>query len=293
MGILIDKENEMNAGRSPMLKLEEGGQQGALLQHHLWTSSAAYVKEDVIAVLLAAPAAMKFLPNSNLLVAKLKSLIEVLPVSLEGLDSSITWEFDETTVGNAGEKFEAVIGSARARSTPSFTWDEKEGQAITRFWTELGRLLLIDPDTKKPGIIEVAEYRSSNGGKPIMLPEDRSFTVLFIEPNSTMTYSVNSWLLSNMMPKSGGDIKGGRKMGEKLELVPVTIEFTNLGMPGKEVTKLANAWLDSLNLADMRPLDMLPMTDALEGIGADGISADVAAASEGFASNLSSSVSSV
>lgn len=278
MSVLVEENNASLIGeKTRPLNLTEGGQQGAMMSPHQWNSNAGYVRQNVIAVLLAAPQAMRFLENADHHRATLKSLIEVMPIRVEGLNSSVTWEYGEVPVGNGGEMFESVVNAVRERSIPAFAWNEKYGQAIARWWTEMGRKLVLDPDLKVPGIVAEEAYRRE--GSPNLLPEMCAMTVLFIEPDETMTNVINAWMCTNMMPKSGGEIIGRKEIAGASEVPEVSIEFTALTLRGSAVDKQAKDYLANLNLEDMRPTELKPFVD--------GISAEVDTSSEGYANKIS------
>jgi hypothetical protein len=267
--------------RVPALDLAEGGQNGILQSPFQWTSNANYVRSNkLLAVLVQAPGLIKYMNNPEGQLASLKSLIQLLPQSIDGLNSSVTWEYDGPAVGHAGEKFEAAVKATRATSAPNFTWNEKYGQAITRFWTEYGLQIILDPDLGTPGIVSSPAYIAANS--PAILPELQAMTVLFIDHDITMTNVVNSWLCTNMMPRSAGEIVGKREMGSSGEIVQVSVEFTAFTLVGKAVNSLAKNYLNSLKLTDMRPLELKPYFEA--------ISPDVSNVDIGLAEQLSSAV---
>lgn len=282
MAVLLDENNALVAGRTRALNLAEGGQNGAMMTPHQWVSSAGYMKQKIIAVLLAAPLAMRYMPDAQDNVAALKALIEVMPLSIDGLNSTLEWEFSETPVGNAGEQFETVTKGSRQRSTPSFRWSEKYGSSIQRFWTEYGRLLLQDPDLGVPGIVSSAGFRAAKS--PSLLPDHQAMTVLFFEPDETLTNVTHAWLCTNMMPKSGGEITGKREIGAANEVPEVSIDFTAVTMTGRAVIEQAKAYLATLELANLRPTDL---RDFRDGKGVDG---DVAAVNSGFKNKIDESV---
>jgi len=277
MPVLIPSNDPL---RTPTLDIGTGGQNGILTSPYQWTSSALYVRQKIMAVLIDAPAAMEFMENPDAQLAALKSLIELLPQTIDGLNSSVTWDYDGPAVGNAGEKFEAVIKASRAASAPSFTWADKYGMALTRYWTEYGRMLISDPDMQVPGIVASTNYVSA--GSPPILPEMQSMTVLFFEPDVTMTNVTNAWLCTNMMPKSAGDIIGKREIGGSNETPNFTIEFTALTIIGKAVNILAKNYLSTLKLTDLRPLELYAYTD--------GVDPTVAQAATGLAEEISNAV---
>jgi hypothetical protein len=280
MAVLVDQQNALTAGRTRPLNLAEGGQNGAMMAPHQWVSSAGYMKQKVIAVLLSAPVAMRYMDSFQSNLASLKALIEVMPLSIDGLNSTLEWEFNETPVGNAGEMFETVTKGNRQRSTPSFRWSEKYGSSIQRFWTEYGRLLLQDPDLGVPGIVSAPGYLAA--GSPAILPDHQAMTVLFIEPDETLTNVTHAWLCTNMMPKSGGEITGKREIGAANDVPEVNIDFTALTMTGRAVVEQAKAYLQSLNLANLRPTELRPFIE--------GATPDVASAQSGFRNKIDESV---
>lgn len=280
MAVLLDAQNALVAGRTRVLNLAEGGQNGAMMAPHQWVSSAGYLKQKVIAVLLSVPEAMRYMDNSDGNIAILKALIEVMPLSIDGLNSTLEWEFSETPVGNAGEMFETVTKGSRARSNPSFRWSEKYGSSIQRFWTEQGRMLLQDPDLGVPGIVAAPLYIKANS--PPILPDQQAMTILFIEPDETLTNVTHAWLCTNMMPKAGGEITGKREIGASNEVPEVSIDFTAVTMTGRAVVEQAKAYLKTLNLANLRPTELKPFVT--------GVSADVSAAQSGFRNKIDESV---
>ena len=272
------------AGRTPQLNLGIGGQQGAMVSNFQWTSSAAYARQKLIAVLVSVPELMKYLPNPELQYAALKSLIEVMPLTIDGLSSTINWTYSDTPVGNAGETMETAIDAKRTKSVPNFAWSEKYGMSIARYWTSLTSALVLDPDLQLPGIIASPEYIAA--GSPAILPEQQSFSVMFIEPDITLTRVTNAWLSTNMMAKTGGDIIGKREIAGAAEVPTVTIPFTSMTMEGAEINKAALEYLKTLSLADLRPLELRSYNEELnEGKPLEGgTTAVVQSAAEGFLS---------
>jgi len=280
MPVLIPTQTNPEALRTPVLDLSVGGQQGILQNPLQWTSSAPYVRQKIFAILVSAPGLIKFMPNYQQQIAALKSLVELMPQRIDGLASGLTWDYDGPLVGHAGEKFVAPIKGSRAVSAPVFEWSDKYGMAVTRFWTEYGRMLILDPDLGVPGIVAAPAYISAKS--PPILPEQQTMTILFVEPDVTMTHVTNAWLVTNMMPLTGGDIIGKREMGMSGEVPTVTIEFTALTQIGKAVNILSQNYLNSLKLQDMRPLELKGYTQA--------ISADIKAVAIGLAAEVSAAV---
>jgi hypothetical protein len=280
MAVLVDPSNALVGNRTIPLNLAEGGQNGAMLAPHQWVSSAGYQKQKIIPVLLSIPEAMRYMDNWETNVATLKALMEVTAISIDGLNSTVEYEFADTPVGNAGEVFHTVTKASRQPSAPSYRWSERYGSSIQRFWTEYARLLMQDPDLGVPGIVASAAYRA--GGSKPLLPHMQSMVMLFIEPDETLTNVTHAWMCANMMPKQVGEVTGKREMNAANEVPEVSIEFTATTMIGKEVINQARNYLKSLSLENLRPTELKPFVT--------GISQDVSAQATGFKEKINESV---
>lgn len=280
MAVLLDQANAMVGGRTQPINLAEGGQNGAMMAPHQWVSAAGYQKQKIIPVLLSIPSAMRYMDNYETAVASLKALMEVLPVSIEGLKSTINFEYNDTPVGNAGEKFHTPTQATRDVSAPSYRWPDKYGAAVQRFWTEYGRLLIMDPDLGVPGIVASQAY--IDAGSPPILPDQQAMVMLFLEPDPTMRNVTHAWMCANMMPRTGGDVEGKREMQAANDVPEVNIEFTALTMTGRAVIEQAKAYLNSLALTNLRPTELKPFVT--------GISSAVADVTTGFKHKIDDSV---
>jgi len=270
------------------LHLTHGGQNGAMHDPQSLSSTQGYVPQKLIAVLIAAPKAYSFLDpeTAEQYTATLKNLVEVLPLEITGLDSTVTYEFGEVKAGHSGEVVEHIIGAQRARSTPSFRWAEGINRSIGKFFGETGRLLLQDEVSGVAGIVAEPGFKAGY----TLLQEDRSFSVLFIEPDSSQKGVVDAWFCTNMMQKTGGDVIGKREVGGTAEVGEITIETTAYTMVGNVVNAMAGAYLSKLDLSGLRPLDLtafVKQNDSETSTDEVGISPDVAAvATAGYAEKL-------
>jgi hypothetical protein len=274
MSVLLDENSSLN-GPGPTADMTSTGQNGFMRNSVSWKNSSRFVQQRMIAVLVEAPvAATRYLTDAPDFVATLKSLIEDRPSNISGINFNINWEFNETIEGNAGEVRETVTNATRDRNTPSITWPETIGRAISNFWEFTGRNLLMDPETGRPLLAANENY--VNDPNRIPLTEDNvSFTVLFFEPNSTLDGVVRAALVRNMQPKSVGDVQLTRNVGEALEAPTVEVEFTGITERNDMVNQMAQDYLDDLNKLGLDP-DSLPTY--IEEISPDVIAADNGAA---------------
>lgn len=270
--VLVGEEHSITQGRTRALNATQGGQNGALSDPKNWMSSAPYVRQKLIPVLVEAPGHMQYMDDGEDRIRILKALVELMATSITGLTSTLEVTYGEHRVSNAGEFHETMTQVARARSVPAFVWPEKEGKLVFNFFNDWIIELLSDPETGHPGLVNKAAYQGA--GYPEFLPDAISMTVLFIEPSRDLNRVTWAWLSTNMQPKSSGTNEGSRVVGEANEVVEQTIEFTATTQVGDNVIALAQSYLDGLNKTGFDP-SALPAAY-------DGISSDVDVDSEDY-----------
>lgn len=264
------EDKAFGKGSSPMIDISAGGGQfGYAPVIAEFTSNQAYVRGNLIAILLEAPRFFQLMPSPEKWVATLKAMIELHARSIEGLKSELTPEFDEHPVGGAGEMQSEVTDMKRARSEPSFTFVEKYGRPIQTFiqnWLQYG---MMDPDTK------FALVGTLSGEKPDDLLADwYTASVLFIEPDPIHRKVVKSFLTVGMMPKGMGEVVGKRDLTSAKEVLNLTIDFTGITQVGIGTDMFAQEILDQINITNANPY--------LREAAVQEISADVVSAEKGY-----------
>ena len=252
----------------------QAGQNGFRTDFEGYVNNSAYVKRNLIALLVEAPRGFQHLPDPEVWVATLKSLVELHAQSIEGLNGTITAEYTSTPVGGAGEQQEDISNVVRERSVPSFTWVEKYGKPINAFLTGWITNLIMDPITKVPNVMT----RTGPNKPTDILPDYTGATVLFIEPDPTHTRVVHAWLCTNMHPKSAGELTGRRDLTAAGETLTYTIEFTSLTQEGLGVNLFAQRYLDEMNMSAVNP--------NLKPAFVDRIEADVVGVDTGYQNQL-------
>lgn len=254
MSVLLDINDPLNVGRAPIFDMSLGGQNGAMMVPTEINQNSSYAKQRLIAVPLHMPRAIKYLPNSKKVLSTLISLMTVWPEKIDGLNYTLSLEFDERRIGNAGQMFHTVTGAKREPSRISYSWKDTQNAGISRFWNYLTEMLIMSPELGAPGVCFTDAYLDA--GSPVYLPEDKSMTMLYIEPDDTLTRPVWAWIETNMMPRSAGEITGVREVHYTADVPEVPIEFTSTGMPmSKEVFTQATNYLKSLRLQGLRPTE--------------------------------------
>lgn len=252
----------------PMLDLTYGGQHGWAPNLTEWVSNQAYVRRNLVCVLLEAPRFFTLMPDPAKWVSTLKSLLELHCRSIEGFNAALTVDTDEHPVGGAGEMQQEVINVTRARTEPSFTFVEKYGRPIQTFIQHWIQYALMDPETKY-ALVGTLENKPED-----LLADWFSASALFFEPDPTHRKVVQAWVTTNMYPKETGEIIGKRDLTSASEILNLTIPFTGISQYGLGVNLFAQKILDGININNANPYTRKSFIE--------GISSDVAAAAEGY-----------
>lgn len=255
----------------PMLDLTYGGQHGWAPNLTEWVSNQAYVRRNLVCVLLEAPRFFTLMPDPAKWVSTLKSLLELHCRSIEGFNAALTVDTDEHPVGGAGEMQQEVINVTRARTEPSFTFVEKYGRPIQTFIQHWIQYALMDPETKY-ALVGTLENKPED-----LLADWFSCSALFFEPDPTHRKVVQAWVTTNMFPKETGEIVGKRDLTSASEILNLTIPFTGISQYGLGVNLFAQKILDGININNANPYTRKSYIEA--------ISSDVAAAAEGYKKN--------
>lgn len=260
--------------QAPMVDLTFGGQMGFSPEYAEWVSNASYIRKNLIPILIEVPRAFDFLPNKEIWVRTLRSLIELHPQTIDGLNATLTAEYSNTPFGGSGQEQHDLTNVKETPSTPTFHYTEKYGRAIARFWRQYLLYLGMDHNSKFPNIATL----STAAGMTDMLPDMTTFTTLFIEPDPLMKKVVQSWLVTNMSPRSSGDIQASMDKTQDGQTTQVEIQFTGIHQYNAGVDQFAQRILDGMSIVGANP--------NLRQAFVQNISADVAAAQKGYASGI-------
>lgn len=247
--IILGGRSYADGRENAILDLKYGGQMGFQPDYPSYLSNAAYVKRNLIPFLVQAPRGFFDLDPTGKMVETLKALVELHAKSIEGLNSTLRVEWSETPFGGAGEMQQDVTNVTRERSAPAFTWTEKYGKPINRFLDFWITGLLMDPNTKYPGVV----MNSLSTLPTDLLPDYISATMLFVEPDPTHTKVVEAWLCTNMMPETGGDNTGRRDLTAAGETADYSVTFSAITQVGHGVRRFGQQLLDSLNMTNVNP----------------------------------------
>lgn len=250
------QKGKIYTGSSATLNLSYGGQNGFLPRIGIvdgsgksygeWISNHAYLKHNLIPIVLQTPRFFNYLPEPEKWRRFYKALLETHALTIDGLTSTLTVETDEHAIGGAGEFQEEITDVKRSRSNPQFTFKEKAGRAVNKFWEAYIKYGMMDPDTKTPNIVKYLKDIGDIGG--MYTPDFYSGTMIFIEPDITKMDVVDAWLCTNMFPKGAGDRTGKMEKTAGAEMQDVSIEFSAITLANEPVQKLAMSILGNLSV---------------------------------------------
>lgn len=265
------------------VNLEYGGQHGYWARlgmrdasgrtYDEWISNTSYVKRPIIPILLDYPKFFDLMPQPDVWKRSFKALMELHPISIEGLNSTINVDTDERAVGKAGEMQEEVTNTTRNRSTPTFNFVEKAGKPITNLFNTYIRYALMDPDTKAALIGTYIDNIEDIGG--VYTAEMYSFSMLFIEPDPINKVVQEAWICTNMFPKTGPEITGSRTENGAGQLLDISVEFAAITMSTQSVKEMAQDTLKNLTI-----LSKIPDKDQV--VPSNGINPELKSINNGF-----------
>jgi hypothetical protein len=256
-----------------------GGQHGWSPNLNQWVNNQAYVRRNLISILIEAPTFFQRLKDPAKWVAILKCLIELHAVSVEGLNAGLEVTTDNHPLGGGGELQDEITNVKRARAEPTFNFIEKYGMPIQTFlyhWITYG---LMDPETKYP-LINTLNYDYAKAAtastatppklgevtKPYFLTDKYAYnapsnllaseycaTVLFMEPDPTHKTVLKSWLTTNMFPKTTGEIVGKRDLTADGEITRLSVGFTGISQFNLGTNLFAQNVLNTINITNANP----------------------------------------
>lgn len=258
--------------QAPMVDLQNGGQMGFAPDLAGWVSNQAYIRRNLICILVEAPKGFNLLPDPQAWIATLRALVELHPLSIDGLNAGLEVEFASNPVGGAGQQQEDFTDVKETQSSPVFRFAEKYGMPIANFFRGWITNLMMDPNSKVANIATLANKPTD------MLSDMTAATMIFIEPDPTFTKVQKSWLVTNMMPKGTGEIVGRRDLTQAAEATTYDINFTGIAQFGVGVDVFAQTLLDAISLTGANPQNRPAFVN--------NITADILATAKSFTGNV-------
>lgn len=228
---------------------EKSGQMGMTTHLDGIISNAAYIRKPLVCYVLRSPDGFNDLPNPEVWHSTFKALMEVGSRSISGLNATVNVEYTSTEIGGAGEVQEDLAKVSRERSVPVHVFIEKYGKPINRFFDTWIRMLLADPETGIPGVVALG----LTDGPSDLLPDFTGATCLYVEPDPLHKSVVMSWIITNMMPNTAGEVVGERDITAPGQTTEYSIQFTGIQQVGAGPNHVAQQFLDNISLTGANP----------------------------------------
>ncbi len=241
-----------------MIDPSVGGHMGFAADHRYWVNSANYIPRPLIPILIQAPRFLEYLNDAPKRREIMRSVLENHPITIEGINGKLNVARDSSPYGASGEIQEEVVNVTREPSTPTFTWFDKQGRAISTIWEDYIRMALMEEETKIAGV------HMQTGNRPDdHLADLYAFTMLFIEPDPTHRKVVKAALCTNMFPGDGPDWTMRMDKTANMQLQQLTIPFTAITQHGSGVRRVAQNVLDGISVAGANPYHRAAFIDEI------------------------------
>jgi len=273
--ILQNNVGYARVAASPMVNMLNPGQMGYSNNLPNWLSNAAHLARPLIPILMEAPRGFDYCPEPQFLKGVLRQLVEEQAMRIDGLNATLTVDTAEHAIGGGGQVQHEFTNVTMAPTNVTMSWIDRYGMATSRFWRYYIHMLMMNEDSKVAGVSTLPNLR--NVVKD-WLPDNYTFTMLFIEPDPTWAYVVQSFLVTNMFPRTTGDIIGRREITSSMEMRNLDIEFGGIMQYGSGVDSLATSILRDINIVGANPANRAAFIDS--------INPSVAASQNGFASTV-------
>lgn len=265
-----------NADRAKFAKQADisiGAQYGYQPDAEAYVNNAGYRPQRLISLLVEPPRGFSFLNNPEKTTQVLRQLMEQQSKTINGIRSGLNVEYSERALDGAGRMQRDPTNVTEEISNPAHTWDERYGRSIHTFWMWYIRMLIGDPVTKQPGIMNLSDNVPTDH-----LPDIYSFTMLYIQPDPLRRRVEEAWLQIGMSPNTSGVLESQYDVTAAADVPEISIEFGGVPFSTLGVLDFAQTVLDKINYVNAGPLARPAFLDK--------ISADVLAGNKGYTEDI-------
>ena len=250
-----------------MANVAYSGVYGWAANPRVWQNKTGYVRRHTLPFVLRPPAGFRFLPNPESWYVGLRNIFETMPLTIEGINATISVQASETPYGGAGEQFQDPTNVTRERTSPQFQIPDVYGAPVNRFLEDWITYLIMDPETKTAMVNTLGRDIP-----PDMLADIYTMDMLFVEPDPQQAQVVRAAIVYNMFPLSGGEVVYRRDITNDMDQIRYNIPMAGFAQHGNGVKAFAQNILNGLRVAGANPLQRQTY---LEGIDADILRAKV------------------
>jgi len=242
-----------------MSNVVHGGVYGWAANPNVWENKTGYVRRHITPVVLRGPSGFRFLDNPEYWYAAMRAIFETMPLTIEGLNSTLTVSAAETPYGGAGEQFQDPTNVTRERTQPQFQIPDLYGAPVNAFLEGWITQLIMDPETKTAMVNTLGRSIPDD-----MMADIYSMDMLFFEADPQQAKVVRAWIVYNMYPMSGGEVIGRRDITTDMDQVRYNIQMAGFAQTGAGVKVFAQSVLDSMRIAGANPLHRKTYLDGLD-----------------------------
>lgn len=266
---ILDRNNGFSRTRmSPMVKAHEGAQNGPILNIGKYVNNDAYVSRDLIAKVVEYPKWIYYMPDPTMFKMMIKTFIEV-QTKIQGLQTTISSEFHEQEIGNAGQRQSTFNRNTLTTSDVTHVMDmDKVGRPYQNLFILWQRYGMGDYESGYPLIHLINEKIQDH------LPDMYCMTVLYFEPDIRRRSIEKAWLITNMAPKNSGEVTGAKEMSTGGNTSSLSINFTGIQDDSIGVYEMAERELLALDRGGLNPMTRKAFKETID--------ADVAATNNGY-----------
>lgn len=233
-----------NANNAVKVNILTGGNFGYAPKIPRFIDNAAYVQQQLVCNVISTPRFIDYIPGAGDMHGLIRSLMEDHTREITGFTEVQTNNFIESSIGAGGKQQHDFAGATRTFPEPNHLIPEKYGfmvNGIFDFWSRWG---LGDSDTQIPLVSTV------DNPPPDLLPDMRSMTCLYYEPDPVFQNPVKAWLVVNMMPRSTGTNEARRNKDDTPGETTHSIAFTGTPISNYEVMQLAKKMMANIRGAN-------------------------------------------
>lgn len=244
-----------------MSNVGQGGVYGWSPNPNAWVSKTGYVRRNVTPIVLRGPSGFRFLNDPDYWYAGLRAVFETMPLSIDGLNSTLTVSASDTPYGGAGEMFQDPTNVTRDRTSPQFQIPDLYGAPVNALLEGWITQLIMDPETKTAMVNTLGREIPAD-----MMADIYTMDMLFFEADPQQAQVIRAWIVYNMFPLSGGEVIGKRDITAEMDQVRYNIPMAGFAQTGAGVKVFAQKVLESIRITGANPLHRKTY---LEGIDAD------------------------
>lgn len=231
-----------------------------------WINSHAYIREDIIPVVLKTPKAFDFLPSKELWKSTWISIITEHMHTINGFNFTVSVSTEEENIGKSDEMQETPTGVKIARTVITGEAKEKANKTISKFLALVAFYTIKEQYADRPLVSQYLSIDDIGGG---YTPDYWSGAVLWIEPDITKKMVVDAWYSVQVYFKTSGERTGSKNKTSAGAGVSLSLDLAAITFNTQKVIELAEKLLPTVVGIDLITDNDLLLADS--GVAPDAV----------------------